>query len=712
MKAWPKRFVALCHAHLLLLLAPLFILGACVDMVEGEAAPATDKTSLIYPQFDKDAGRMALPNDLVLGQMIQATLFTGDGTVKNMPIRIPFNGPISYPFDGKHVPTAEEITAWGNSVFIFPADMTNPSTQIIPALPKEWGGVPITAGKFKTVYLDSNYDLVLVPDDTTFANAQTSFDLANGPTFLSATPNPYVAVVTKGVKSGGLPIGESPAFFFAKQETSLVDGGTGASLSPLLSDAQAQELEVVRQILATPINGIVGTGLLTRNDIALLFTFSTESTDSSAGINFVRGLMESDAIVPNAAEDITWLTAAGMNTDVATPALDLTTDIATIYGVPAANLTAIGAIHKGAVPCVMYVADDGSGSGDYIFNTSFGTTGPLGACPNKNAATVTGLTDMLEFLVVIPAGTVTGTAIFQHGVTRQKEDVILVANTLASRGIATIAFDGFADGSRLFPVTLPPLPAIEYGIVRPDDPFRTTGYAIQTILDLERMVTLVKNNTELAAVTGNAGTPLYFVGNSLGAMFGTALYNSQAAANVTRYVLNVPGADAIDLLINSPVFSPDLLGPVSASTGLAIGSPEFNATMLGLELGFRHALSLGYVDPLAIQDPSVLPAGPDSLLQMMLGETYIPNNNTELLSRVMGNTDYADGDGHQTPTTGARWIFNPANYTPATANHTFLMDGATSATVAGQTQMLCFLLTGLVNDPTLVDLANPSCFIP
>lgn len=175
-------------------------------------------------EFNQDTGRVTLPNDAVLASLNETLAARGsptiDGTQKAMPIRIPFDGVIQYPFTTGATPCGAEIAAWGASVFFF---ATDDPTTIIPAL-------PISAtGTFKAVYLDANNDLVLVPGASTFANDKT-----------------YVGVVTKAIlDASGNPIDEAYVTGLLKLDTPLVDS-FGHSTISLLDNEQAVSLEVLR----------------------------------------------------------------------------------------------------------------------------------------------------------------------------------------------------------------------------------------------------------------------------------------------------------------------------------------------------------------------------------------------------------------------------------------------------------------------------------
>lgn len=691
--------------RLLLALALAAGTAGCLDQALeqrfGEAEPdATPTQTLgVVPQFDQDARRVALPNDAVLASVIEAGLFSGDGTATNVPIRIPFSGPIAYPFDGKHTPDAAELTAWGQKLFIFPADSSNPAADAIPALTTTAGGT------FEAVYQDSNNDLVLVPGPSTFANDQTAFNPDGTPKTSGA--NPYVVVVTKGITdASGTPIDVDSATYFTQSTSPLVDA-TGDSVSAVLTDAQATSLERLRQSLKPAYDGLAAAGI-PRSNIALLFTFSTEGADSTSpttGSGALVGGMEAvvGANVPDDAA-LMWATADGTTGLPSTPQ-DGTAgigDFKAVFAAQGAPVDAIASVHMGLMPCLTFmeaVTPSALAPGGW---GAIADATPVSSCPSVNYP------NMLEFWLSIPSTGPTGVVVFLHGITRNKDDFAAIANSLAAAGKAVIAIDIWGHGSRAYTQSGQP---VEF--IQPSNPELSAGFLNQTRMDVARaaLMALGTSSSELSGLIGGS-TPytVDFVGQSLGAMIGSLTASSSTTYFTGGTVLNASGGDLTDVILESPAFQSEVFAGVSAVTGEPVGSADLNATLLGLELLNRHALFATLSDPLAVYDPSDTTPAP-LLMQQMTGDAVVPNNDTELLSRVMGIPQTAtDGDGSiamgAVPTPyQVRWIYDPANYTEtglvpgATADHGFLLNNETTATAAAQSQVVMFLSGAGVEDP-------------
>jgi len=348
----------------------------------------------------------------------------------------------------------------------------------------------------------------------------------------------------------------------------------------------------------------------------------------------------------------------------------------------------VSKIYQGSFTCVSALSSD-TATGDYTLQGVF----PTGNCPDS---TVGLPANQITFYLSTPSTSPAGIAVFQHGITRTNQDFLAVADALAQIGYATIAINLWDHGTRIYKL----LDNSDAQFVRPDDPSRTVGYLLQSRLDIIREATIAKSNAEIATAIGGAPAKLVFVWQSLGSIVGTLASKNGAGVAFDSMLFNVPGGDVADIVLNGDIGT-QLIPAVAAVVGQAVGSPELNATLLGIELAARHAVFAGRVDPLAIFSPTS-PVTAPTLLQQMTGDSTIGNSDTELLNRVMALTTRNDGDAGSpfSGTTPTRWIYNPANYTPATAGHGFLLDGLTSATAKGQTQMASWLATGSVTDPS------------
>ncbi len=310
-------------------------------------------------------------------------------------------------------------------------------------------------------------------------------------------------------------------------------------------------------------------------------------------------------------------------------------------------------------------------------------------------------------------------AIIQHGLGGMRHQILLVANRLASRGVAAIAIDGVFHGDRQ--------EAKKDGSVswagsflRVDNPSLTAGYLLQNKLDLANLSYLLKTNPVLLSLLGvtdkgketlnkikedptkslevlkSSSPQLYYIGGSLGGIFGI-LINSDGKLPFERMVLNVPGGDLADIIMNAS-FGRE-------PSGRAESSADMNPLVQVIsEMMSAHILSSLRVEPLNWTNED-FPA--DFLMQQILGDKVIPASNTELLIESLGAKEniFKDGSGDILSDVPKRslWVFDPSNYAPlregGQAAHGFLNDGQTTATCAGQMQTIEYLITGKILDP-------------
>ncbi len=185
--------------------------------------------------------------------------------------------------------------------------------------------------------------------------------------------------------------------------------------------------------------------------------------------------------------------------------------------------------------------------------------------------------------------------IFQHGITRNRSDMLALADSQAAIGRAVIAIDiplhGLDASNPLFAGPLERTFAVDFQgggtdpcVPEPDGVADSSG---AHFLNLASLLTARDNNRQaimdlvyLANSLGNLndiGIPLDttnvgFIGQSLGAMVGTgflALEDSVGAAS-----LSVPGGGIAGLLAGSVSFSPVINGGL-ACAGIATGSADY-----------------------------------------------------------------------------------------------------------------------------------------
>ena len=769
------------------ILALIFTLSACAEQILETAADdpepdttsgeADSTTSQVLAENSADDERSPQPNDITLGSYNGSDENESNdinGQSKNMPIRIPFNAPITdlYLSDGNI--STDVAGLYASNIFI--AGQSLSTGALISVLPLPWydrnnedvsyiadsiaGAEVPNSNLFRSVYLDANNDLVLVPGFSTFeANAV------------------YFVVVSRNLLGAdGQPIIPDTLTQLLTTNNKLIDDANTTINSSILEDindngidndendtASVASLEAARvAYVGTDGNGgtvaniVAGlsadqTYFNSREDVAIIFHFTTapEGEDSnddgvSDTSDQLTAALEKAAQYKYSNDDISWLNE-DLNGTSATPEdIKSETNAALQDSGLTFDMGSVNALYKGFMPCTNYLQNAGidraTGSARWELNLTKNETDSdetndtaLEDCPNS-------LADMegnLGFWAAQPATTSAGLVIFQHGITSHKDSLFYIINTFAEFGYSSIAIDAWGHGERGYEDgnangTIENTMADSYAdsgllFIRPDAPDLSAGYYLQTLLDIYRVAYVAGQNAEiqtaiafadpldfgvdLSAVDGTSNT--HYVGVSLGGIMGATLSSildtdNQTIAPFGKYVLNVPGGDVTDIVFNGS-FGPGVRNSVATAQGYDTstveGQQSLNSTMVAIDLLTSHTFFTALMDPLVWAQP----AEPTNvLLQEIVGDATVPNSNTELLAQSMNLIDYTDG-GDLVDTTTAdgdkrlRWTFTPSNYVSGsdTPGHSFLLDsGDSNASDQAQKQVGCYLRDGIVPDPT------------
>ncbi len=220
----------------------------------------------------------------------------------------------------------------------------------------------------------------------------------------------YAAVLTTDLKdTTGRTVMASPTFALIRSKASLLDNGH--SVIPGVSDAQATQLEALRAGYSQLFDFLEAAGL-PRKKVALLWTFKTQSTVSTATVMNAA---------PAAISAPTGVAMAVNASATVFPQMDAA-------GLARANL-----------------------GGVFVGNLSmpFALTGP-GATLNPNPAQW--VTRRIPYVLTIPSSAAPTNGwpvvIFGHGLGRQRTDMLGFANAAAAAGYATIAIDEAWHGDR------------------------------------------------------------------------------------------------------------------------------------------------------------------------------------------------------------------------------------------------------------------------
>jgi hypothetical protein len=412
----------------------------------------------------------------------------------------------------------------------------------------------------------------------------------------------YALIVTRGVHdTQGQPVEATPAFRHFRQD---------------LAHAHDPVLEFYRRELIDAMHGARDVGVQER-DIVTGSVFTTLS--ATAVLEKMRDQIHAATPAPadfllgpsgertvfnlNDVSSVTW----NQQTRVAGPLNPVPVNVDLLRLIPGT----VGQIAFGK-----YVSPD--------YETTEKFIPPVGA--RTGAPVVQGVNDVY-FNLYLPSGPRPAggwpVAIFGHGSGGSKQgggpgggDSLALAASLAEQGIATIAINvvghGFGPLSTLTvtPTVGAPLTFLEggRGIDQDGDGIIGNNEGIsaapprsiiqdrdgqrQTALDLMQLVRVIEVGMDVSGAGGTDLDPsrIYYLGQSLGGMYGTAFLAVEP--DVQAGVLNVAGGSAIESRRLSPVFRPSvgaalasrtpslLNGPgITSLDGVSVGGPFFDENM-------------------------------------------------------------------------------------------------------------------------------------
>lgn len=425
----------------------------------------------------------------------------------------------------------------------------------------------------------------------------------------------YIVFASNDLETpAGIPLVESVMFAAIKSTDPVGSAGNPVpDTTPALTPTQVGTLEAIRLAMAPIFNNVAPAVGLTRPQIVLAWSFTTQS------ISTTLGLLNSAAI----ARPIGAAAAPGPGGTLSTGELGLgLANTADIYvgtftlpyyltppsgGDPTAPLTRFwesdgsspggNSSVPGNPPCAAFAA-----------NPSLSTT----ACFPTPALKAT-LT--IPMLVTVPNGNGTPpkplagwpVVIFQHGITRNRSDMLALAPTLASAGFVTVAIDLPLHGIRSIDGATAGfrIPGVTERTFEVDYVNNTTGAAgPDTIVDasgthfinLSSLITSRDNLRQssidiinLAKSVGaldldaNAGTDdidesrINFVGHSLGGIVGTTALGVNST-DLKHATLAMPGGGIGKLLDGSATFGPRIAGGLfAANSALLEGTDSYES---------------------------------------------------------------------------------------------------------------------------------------
>jgi len=429
----------------------------------------------------------------------------------------------------------------------------------------------------------------------------------------------YLVVVTPQVTGVNGSVTPNPTIQFTKVTTPLVQNGVSAVNG--LSDAQATALEPLRvayQPIWAAAERVTG---IPRAEIPLAFTFGTQPEF------FTLQSLRATAVAQN----------RGINNGtipIATNATVVQGFYNTTLRLPAVAAANISRIFTGNFTMPDYI---GTPTNSSFFQGTGAPGDPVVVKAERPVPFVALFPDATAFPGPRPC------IIFQHGITRTKNDVFAIASTACSAGFGIIAIDlplhGSLDptGPGVNPANVTqnfvaPSPGGGSSFINLSSPRTSRDNGRQSAVDLYYVAqAVVSGQTNMDGQPGPEFAPLppAFIGTSLGGMVGTVWSATDASSRIGVY--NVPGGRISSLLINSQTFGPSIQAGL-AQQGVVNGTAAWQQFWLLFQTVVDDGDPFNYGQHLtsgALKGNS--PTA--SLMQYYIGDQVVPNVASEDLAR-------------------------------------------------------------------------------
>ncbi len=552
-------------------------------------------------RFDPSAGKIPLPNNLLLSGTNDLTLNPPVLNANNFgdPLVAVSSldgwstvAPWTFQFQGGATPDASSVIA-GTSVRLFEVAISGPG-----------GGV---LGIVRELQPTTEFVTAVTTIDAADTNGVASQGVAILPTQPLKQLTSYMAIVTDRIRDArGNDATPDLAYFLSKRTAPLCS--SGQSTDPLLPSATACALEPVRQLTNSQLAAAASVGI-NRDRVVASWVATTQGI--TPVLQAVRSVTRPGAALV-APTGLT-IAAAGLP-----PVADIFVGFVELpyYLVPPSASAPTGPLTGfwRAAPGAYVPPFNAAGLSPASTNITFANPFPV-----KNADV------RVPVLMTVPNANSGRTrpasgwplVIFQHGITRNRTDMLAISATMAAQGFAVVAIDqplhGVSPGNSDFATTAPfyvaagnPLTAplvaanvrertfdVDYvnnstGAAGPDGTPDASGtHSInlaslltsrdnlrQAIADLFVLTATVPRFDIDGNGTGDFDTSrVMFVGQSLGAIVGTGFLALEPNVNVG--LLSVPGGGIAQMLNGSPTFGPRIRAGLAAA-GLQAGTPDFN----------------------------------------------------------------------------------------------------------------------------------------
>jgi pimeloyl-ACP methyl ester carboxylesterase len=679
--------------RIILLTSLNLMLSACGGDGDATASQPPPTRSGFVAEFNPNEGKLPFPNNL---------LFSGsaDGTL-NIPVADPANledprvalnaldgfstvTPIIANFTSTLNPAT--VTA-GNSVRVFIVELVNPFLN-------SFDQVPFTVQSVRGELTPNvDYSVTLSPLDP---NQTTVVIIPLRPLQPKTS---YLVVLTDAIRGvdGFAPLPDL-TYIFTRGQRPLVDE-SGHSLFERLSDSQAQALEPIRRMVVSQ-EEVAATQGIARGSIVVSWTFTTQSTTDVLA-----------AVRQGALPQTAHLSATGLST------ADL-----------GLSLPGITNIYAGTLEVPYYLDQQAPLTGHWRGNGGNELT-------QYNPTPMTTESITIPLLITVPnAGsghtkpeTAWPCAIFQHGLTQNRTDLLAIADTLAAAGLIGIAIDlplhgithknsPFYDASheRTFNLDLvnnttlqPPAD----GLIDPSGSYFINLTSLLTSRDnlrqgaadlLQLTATLPTLDIDGDATPDCNAKRLSFVGHSLGGIVG-GIYLG-LASEVTAATLAMAGGGIAKLLDGSPSFGP-LIAAGLAAKGLLKGTPEYEAFMGAAQTVLDSGDPINYAGVAAAMHPIHLievVGGAGSLADQTVPNRVAgaPLSGTEPLARIMKLRSIS------TTTLDSTGIRGIVRFTAGTHSSILSPTSSPAATVEMQSEVASFMATAgtslTINNPDVI----------
>jgi dienelactone hydrolase len=349
---------------------------------------------------------------------------------------------------------------------------------------------------------------------------------------------------------GAYPIEVAPVFFMARNPDPLFDEATGESLLSTLTDADAQQLEMLRSqynvIFEAMESELLG---VPRERVVMFWTFTTQSIGA-----FLKGLKDDLFGTLTVGDE-----PAGSLQEAELAGLDLKyADVVLANGKFTAYSALAAPEPEGEVPKMGRMEFDGKGKPKWTpYSFPY-----LLLVPKHD-----------EGKVKLPA------VIIQHGLGRSKEEVLVQADYYLEKGYVVVAGDLLYHGFRT-------LPGSESGDgFFSADAVATRDHMLQAALDLAQLAHFVAGGplnqwlaTELAGEVQIDVADVSYVGESLGGMVGAL--GLSLVEEIEKVALVVPGGHLTRILAETEDEGfKKPINDVLAGMGYAAGTPEYRQFM-------------------------------------------------------------------------------------------------------------------------------------